>query len=479
MTELRGFQRRFLRGALAPDVDTACLSIPRGNGKSWLAGHLVSRILDPDDALFVEGTESVLLAASLEQARIVHRFARAELEPRGGYRFQDSATRASITHRSGTRLRVISSKAKTAMGLVGTPYAIADEPGAWEVVGGQMMWDALSTAQGKPDSPLKVLLIGTLAPATGGWWHELIADGSHGSTYVQALQGDPERWDQWPEIRRCNPLTAVSAPFRRKLLEERDKARRDSRLKARFMSYRLNRPTADESEVLLTVDDWGRVLARPLPEREGSPIVAVDLGGGRAWSAAVALWESGRVEALALAPGIPSLETQEARDRVPRGTYGRLAETGALSLAHGLRVPPPAQLCEMVSAEWGRPAALWCDRFRLNDLRDAAPAHWPIFPRVTRWSEAAADIRALRKFALDGPLAVEPRSRDLLTVSLAASQVASDDQGNVRLVKRDPANNTARDDVSAALVLAAGALDRYLSQPRPDPENYVVVGRAS
>ena len=36
------------------------------------------------------------------------------------------------------------------------------------------------------------------------------------------------------------------------MLEERDAARADSRLKARFLSYRLNQPSADESAVLLT-----------------------------------------------------------------------------------------------------------------------------------------------------------------------------------------------------------------------------------
>ena len=68
----------------------------------------------------------------------------------------------------------------------------------------------------------------------------------------------------------------------------------DSRLKARFLSYRLNRPSGDESEVLLTVGDWEKVTAREVPERQGRPIVGVDLGGGRAWSAAVALVESQR-----------------------------------------------------------------------------------------------------------------------------------------------------------------------------------------
>ena len=100
---------------------------------------------------------------------------------------------------------------------------------------------------------------------------------------------------------------------------ERDAARLDSRLKARFLSYRLNLPSGDESEVLLTVSDWERIEVREVPEREGRPIVGVDLGGGRAWSAAVALYPNGRVEAKAVAPGVPNLAEQERRDRVPTG----------------------------------------------------------------------------------------------------------------------------------------------------------------
>ena len=38
--------------------------------------------------------------------------------------------------------------------------------------------------------------------------------------------------------------------------------------------------------------------------------------------------------------------------------------------------------------------------------------------------------------------------------------------GSVRLVKRG-SNNTARDDVAAAWVLAAGAFSRWIRRPRP------------
>ena len=471
---LRPFQRRFIAQATRPGIDTAALSMPRGNGKSWLAAYLLTRILLPGDKLFRSGTESVLLAGSVEQARIVFRFVRSWLEPFQQHRFVDSVQRIGITHRdTNTKLRVISSSAKTAMGLVGCPWAVADEPGSWEVRGGELMFDAIQTAQGKPGSPLKALYIGTLAPARDGWWHDLIDDGTYGSTYVQSLQGDRETWDKWSTIRKANPLSNIDAGFRKKLIEERDAARRDERLKARFLSYRLNLPTADQSEVLLTVEDWNLVTSRPVPEREGRPVVGIDLGHARAWSAAVGIGPNGRTEAVAVAPGIPSIEDQEKRDRVPSGTYRNLIDAGVLETADGLRVPKVDQLIDLMVSKWGKPRVAILDRFRQSELQDAVKGAFPILTRVTRWSEASEDIRALRKMAQDGPLTVERSSRLLLAASLAAAVVKNDDQGNTRLVKRDR-DNTARDDVAVALTLAAGGLSR-MPKPR-GPRRSMVVG---
>ena len=461
--KLRDFQKRFIKGALAAGTDTAALSLPRGNGKSWLAGHVLTRCMTPGDRLHEAGAEFLLCAASIEQARTVFKFVRPELEARGGYRFIDSTTRLGITGPGNTKLRVLSSNGKTAMGIVGCPLLVADEPGSWEVNGGQLMHDAIQTAQGKPGSPLKVVYLGTLAPARSGWWHELVQGGSRGSVYVQALQGDPERWDDFREVLRVNPLARIDATFKAKLREELEEAKRDSRLKARWLSYRLNVPTADESTVLLTVTDWKRVCAREPGPMDGQPVVAVDLGGGRAWSAAVAIWRSGRVEALAVAPGIPSIEEQEARDRVPRGTYQRLVDAGVLVTDGDRRVPRVETLLERVMP-W-RPVGIVADRFRAPELHDAAKGRVRISPRVSRWSEAGEDIRALRKAALDGPLTVGRESRSILQASLACAMVRNDDQGNTRLVKADPSGSTGRDDVAAALVLAAGALSRW--KPRP------------
>ena len=97
MFELRPFQRRFIKRALSPNVDTAALSLPRGNGKSSLAGHLVARLLTPGDDLFRPGTESIVIAATLEQGRIVFRVARDILGEDRNYR--DYSTPSVEPHR--------------------------------------------------------------------------------------------------------------------------------------------------------------------------------------------------------------------------------------------------------------------------------------------------------------------------------------------------------------------------------------------
>ena len=463
MTKLLPFQRDFLKAVENPQYDTVAISGPRTLGKTFIAARVLIRCLTPGDSLYQPGKEYILGAASLEQARLTYSFIREALEPTGEYRWIDSTTRLGATHKaSNTKLRAISSNAKTSFGLVNVPIVVIDEPGALEIVGGQMLSDSLFTAQGKVGSRLKLILAGTLAPmATGAghWWWDLIADGTKGRTHVQVYQGDAETWDRWPTIRKANPLIGLDPHTRKVILEERDAARLDSRLKARFLSYRLNRPSGDESEVLLTVGDWQTVIAREVPERQGQPIVGVDLGGGRAWSAAVAVWGNGRVEARAVAPGIPDLAEQEKRDRVPSGTYSKLYNMGQLEVAEGLRVQPPAQLWDMIRESWGKPQLVVLDRFRLAEFEDATRNKVRLEPRVPRWSESSFDIRALRQMALDGPLAVDADSQALLSTSLSQAMVKNDDAGNVRLVKQGT-NNTARDDAVQGLVLAAGALAR-------------------
>lgn len=83
--------------------DIAALSLPRGNGKSWLCGQLVARSLTPGDPLHEPAVENVLVAASRAQAGIVLEFARAALGESDGYRWskdgaihKDTRTRVTV-----------------------------------------------------------------------------------------------------------------------------------------------------------------------------------------------------------------------------------------------------------------------------------------------------------------------------------------------------------------------------------------------
>ena len=122
-----------------------------------------------------------------------------------------------------------------------------------------------------------------------------------------------------------------------------------------------------------------------------------------------------------MAPGVPALDEQERRDRVASGTYKKLYDLGQQEIAEGLRVQPPAALWAMIRESWGRPLVVVLDRFRLAEFEDATGNKVKLEPRVSRWSEAAFDIRALRQMALDGPLAVDAGSQALLATSLSGT----------------------------------------------------------
>ena len=471
MSDLKSFQHKFLRNAFAEWCRFACLSIPRGNAKSWLGAYVAVQAMTPSHKWYVgDRREVIVVAASLEQSRAVFGQFRDMLETSGladEYRWTDSQrSLGCLDKRTNTRLRVMSSSGRSAMGLVNVGLLIADEPAAWKVNDGELLYRAITTAQAKPGSLLRVLMIGTIAPSEpNGWYPRLIGAGTNKTEgrYVQLLQVDPEKWLDWKEIKRVNPLV-VSVPETRKILrQEWRKAQKDVADKAAFLSYHGNSPTGDSITELLSVSDWQEVLDRPPGAREGDFICGLDLGQGRAWSCAFAYWhETGLCDALGVAPGIPSLDKQESRDRVPAGVYRRIAKAGALTVAMDRKVPTAVDLLERVVNRWGQPSLMIADFFRLAEVEDAKRElglNCEIEGRRTRWSEASEDIREFRRACLDGDLSVHNDAKLLLTASLSAAKIAADDAGSLRLKKS--ANNTARDDAIAAGLLAVGAGQRF------------------
>ena len=168
---------------------------------------------------------------------------------------------------------------------------------------------------------------------------------------------------------------------------------------------------------------------------------------------------------MAICPGLPSLEVQEIRDNVPSGTYMRACRTGCrYSLRKVGEYPSVSDLVDLIRA-W-QPQVILCDRFRLPEVMDANPPCLVTFPVFARWSESTEDIGHLRRLAADGPLSIGAASQALLGASLSVCRVLTDDGGSVRL--RKSADNKARDDVGAALILAAGEWARRVRTTAPE-----------
>ena len=87
--------------------------------------------------------------------------------------------RLAVTHgATGTKLRVLSSSGKRAMGLSQFHTIYADEPASYEVRGGALMFDALRQSLGKRPGQ-RLVTIGTRAPSEdGSWWPSLLDGGS-------------------------------------------------------------------------------------------------------------------------------------------------------------------------------------------------------------------------------------------------------------------------------------------------------------
>ena len=458
------WQRRFLRGAFGQE-DDAGLSLGRGGGKTTLIAALGAACVDVGGPLVASNAESVIVASSFDQALIPFRHALHFLRPtfeahKGRFRVQDSANRATITDRqTGAMLRVLGSDPRRAHGLA-PKLIIGDELTQWPTTRVDAMLAALRTSLGKiPGS--RALWIGTRPPSKSHPFARILAgDLGYCQTHAAGKDDPPYQRRTWL---KANPGLGHLPDLEKRIRKDAAEAKRDEAALQEFRAMRLNMGVSEVLEsVLLSVPDWQRVCARPVPERDGRPIVGIDLGGGRAWSACVGLWPNGRAEATAVANGEVPIDVQERRDRVPVATYSKLFDAGLVTTDGARRVPRVEAVLDRIRG-WA-PQVIVCDRFRLDDLMDAKPP-CPVVPRRLMPSEWDADIRALRRFAADGPLSCSVASRPLVEASLSVSEVRTDESGITKLIKRG-SHNQARDDISAALALACGALARMPSRPR-------------
>ena len=304
---------------------------------------------------------------------------------------------------------------------------------------------------------MTVILIGTIAPSAvvgpSAWWFDCIEQGSSNGKHVALLQADPQKWKSFDEVMKCNPVAAISTYLRKTLEREHKVALESERAARSFRMYRLNLPgDSVDTQPLVTTAEFARVVARPVPPREGAVVVSVDLGGNRSWSAACGIWPTGRIEAWATAPGIPSLAEQERDDQVADGSYGELVQSGGLSVDEGNHVPSIERLLSRVWP-W-EPSAIVCDPYRSAELHQVVAGRTRIIERARSGGEATSNVQALRSLLLDKPSGVTLESRALLGAAFEQTNLVIDSAGLTKVKKRD--QRRSRDDASAALLLASG-----------------------
>lgn len=458
------WERRFLRGALAPGRLSAALSVARGNGKSTFTAGIACAALD--GPLAVPRGEVVIVASSLAQARIGFEhalgFMGSKLRDRGRWRSCNTQNAAYIENRStGARVRCIASDPRRAHGLAPV-LVLADEPAQWPESTADRMYAALKTSLGKvPGS--RLMALGT-RPATGGHFFSKLLDG--GADYSQehsAPAGSPigqrRTWE------RANPSLPHMPNLERAIRAEAREAAADPSLLPAFEALRLNMGVSDAREsVLVDARTWE--AAEGEAEAAGPYVLGLDMGGSVSWSAAAAYWpESGRLGGVAVTGDDPPLSERAKRDGVDPARYEALSASGELVTAPG-KVPPPTAILGEALERWGVPALIVCDRWRLGEVSDAMTAARLPVPVETRgqgWKDGGEDVRLFRRALLSGR--VTPARSGLMAYSLSESRTARDAAGNEKLVKRR--KNQSRDDPACAAVMAVAAGERSTWAPAP------------
>ena len=462
------WERRFVRGAFAPGVQSAALSIGRGNGKTAMLSGIACATLD--GPLAVARGETVIVASSFEQARIafehVIAFMGDKLRDRGRWKVWDTAQQARVEcRRSGARVRCVGSDPRRAHGLAPV-LVLADEPAQWPTNTGERMVAALRTAAGKqPHS--RFVSLGTRPADPEHWFSKALAGGAdYSQSHAAEADAPPFRVKTW---RRANPSLAHMPDLEAAIRTEAAEARRDPALLAAFRALRLNQGTADtEVAVLLDPGLWAECEGEA--KLSGPLVYGIDLGTSAAQSA-VACYapETGALQCLAAFPESPALADRGLRDGVG-GLYVECARRGELLTLGHRSVNVPALLRAALD-RFGRPARIVADRWREAELRDALEAAGvPLAAFEARgmgYQDGSADVRAFRRACADGR--VRPSPSLLLRSAMSEARTISDPAGNAKLSKGSQGGRRlrARDDAAAAAILAVAAGVRQPVRARP------------
>ena len=474
--KLLGWQKRFLAGAFGQPGDAA-LSMGRAGGKSTFCAAIACAIVDVDGPLVEPMAETLLVASSFDQGLICFRhmlhflapsFEKCGTGPRGRFRIQDSANRATITDReTGAMVRVLGSDPRRLHGAA-PRLLLLDEIAQWPPERVGPMLAALKTSRGKiPGS--KALWLGTRPSAADHPFQRALDGHGVGFSLCYAANKDdpPFQRRTW---KRANPGLDHLPDLEAVIRQEAEDAKRDESAMQSFRALRLNQGISDTTvSVLVDADTWRGAEALPEPDaRANEYVLGLDLGQNAAMSAGAAYYRDGTLEAVACFPELPSLGERGLADGVG-GLYQLMADRGELFQA-GRRVSDIPALLRECLERWGRPVAIACDRWRLAELKQHLEAiRFPLAELVERgqgFKDGGQDVRDFRAAILGDH--VRPSQSLLLRAAMSEARVTGDPSGNWKLAKHVQGGRraNARDDACAAAIVAVAAgYRRWTAKP--------------
>ena len=468
--KLAPFQRQFVKGALAPKVNTGVLSIGRGNGKSALsAGLALGALLGEWDA---QPSREVLIAArTRDQARIAwdlsSQFALGlpeAIQERLTFRRSPRLEIEYEDERGSHFLRGIAADGKSILGSAPT-LILMDERGHWPSDKGDELEAALLSGLGKRGG--RSLIISTSAPDDRHAFSVWLDEETPG-VYRQEHRPAPGLPADDPDsIKEANPgaVCGIGGSLEWLQGQARRAIQRGGGTLTSFRLYNRNERVSGETrDMLLTIDEWQACEVDPLPPREGEVVIGIDLGGSASMSAASFYWpSSGRLEALATFPGMPSLADRGAADGVG-SRYEQMHDRGELSVLGHRTVPVAPWLGEIMRrVEGEQVGAVIMDRYKQAELGEAiekAGIHAPLVWRGQGFRDGGEDAERFRRAAYEGKVRTLPSL--LLRSAFADTVCLRDPANNVKIAK---ARSTGRIDAASATVLAVAEGARRAARP--------------
>ena len=462
------FQQEIVDAVHSGKYPEVLFSAGRGQGKTFISSQLVADLIWYKSPLYEKGKEVIVVASTLAQAgTLFHEL--QWMRDCEEYQISDTINQKQILHKKDrTACRVISSNAVGALGLgANQSLIIADEIGAWESRGGNLMAEALLGALGKPGSTMRILWVGTVAPAKNAFWERKVNEAAEASesdgckSFVYKLDAkDEDDWDNVDRVLELNPLKAAFDDSRAFLLKELEAAKADYGKRIYFLNWLLNYSTGSERHLLLTAPQIKTLFENEVPPREGEYVLGLDIGDNQAFSAAAAVWQNGRVEGFAACSGIPSIRERERNDAKAEGTYKRLVDLDLLHTVPDKHTVPLEWFLDLIKIKLQKePFLVAADQFRYRELKDVCD--WSLeYRRTTTAENANFGIEAFRQYASDGGISIAKECQPIFALSFADARVETDGAGLSRTVKKS-ADNTGRDDLAHALILAC---DLYKSE---------------